>query len=163
MRRSPSYAWTGPPQNKEDDLAKVGIVGHEGAKFTAETEAVARNIIRSLLSPGDILVSGGCHLGGIDIWAEEEADKLGIQKEIHIPAKRTWEGGYKQRNLKIADTSDIVHCIVVSKYPEGYKGMRFDYCYHCKSSDHIKSGGCWTAKRAKKAEWHIIEEANLEG
>jgi len=135
---------------------RVGIVGHEARKFTPETEAKAREIIRSLLSPDDILVSGGCHLGGIDIWAEEEANKLGLEKEIYLPAIPRWEGGFKQRNLKIARASDIVHCIVVADYPEGYKGMKFDYCYHCHTSDHIKSGGCWTAKRARKAEWHVI-------
>lgn len=138
---------------------RVGIVGHEAKKFTAETEAKAREIIRSLLSPDDILVSGGCHLGGIDIWAEEEADRLGLTKEIYLPLRYRWEGGYKQRNLKIAHTSSIVHCIVVAEYPPDYlhsAGMKFDACYHCHTSDHIKSGGCWTAKRAKKAQWHII-------
>ncbi len=136
---------------------RVGIVGHEAKKFTAETEVKAREIIRSLLSEGDILVSGGCHLGGIDIWAEEEADKLGLKKEIHHPARMRWEGGFKERNLKIARTSDIVHCIVIAEYSDDYKGMRFDYCYHCHTTDHIKSGGCWTAKRARKAEWHVIK------
>ena len=137
-------------------MARIGIVGHEAKKFTPETEAKAREIICSLLHSNDILVSGGCHLGGIDIWAEEEADKMGLAKQIFLPAINKWEGGYKQRNLKIAYNSDIVHCIVVAEYPEGYDGMKFDYCYHCHTSDHIKSGGCWTAKKAKKAEWHII-------
>lgn len=136
---------------------RVGIVGHEAKKFTAETEAKAREIIRSLLSPDDILVSGGCHLGGIDIWAEEEADKLGLKKEIFLPLKYRWSGGYRTRNLKIAAASCIVHCIVVAEYPENYVGRQFDYCYHCHTSDHIKSGGCWTAKRASKAEWHVIK------
>ena len=135
---------------------KVGIVGHEAKKFTPETEAKAREIIRSLLSSNDILVSGGCHLGGIDIWAEEEADKMGLEKEIHLPAIKQWEGGFKQRNLMIANSSDIVHCIVVKEYPENYVGRVFNYCYHCDTSDHIKSGGCWTAKRAREAQWHII-------
>lgn len=144
---------------------RIGIVGHEARKFTPETEARAREIIRYILSPygeygvdlGDILVSGGCHLGGIDIWAEEEADKFGMKKEIHYPASRRWEGGYKERNLKIARTSDVVHCIVIAEYPDDYRGMKFDYCYHCHTSDHIKSGGCWTAKRARESEWHVIK------
>jgi len=134
----------------------VGIVGHEAKKFTNETEESAREIIRSLLSPTDTLISGGCHLGGIDIWAEEEADKKKLQKIIYRPAKLKWEGGYKQRNIMIASSSDIVHCIVIADYPEDYEGIRFNYCYHCDTSDHIKSGGCWTAKRAKKAQWHVI-------
>lgn len=139
-------------------MIKIGIVGHEAAKFTAETEAKAREIIRSILtdSHADVMISGGCHLGGIDIWAEEEADKLGIAKQIFLPSVRRWEGGFKQRNLKIAYTADEVHCIVVKEYPPNYSGMKFDFCYHCKSNDHIKSGGCWTAKRSRKGVWHII-------
>jgi hypothetical protein len=29
---------------------------------------------------------------------------------------------------------------------------------HEAAKDHMKSGGCWTAKRAKRAEWHIIHQ-----
>lgn len=134
---------------------KVGIVGNEAAKFTPSTELRAREIIRSLIQAGDTVVSGGCHLGGIDIWAEEEADRLGCEKLIFPPKQRSWEGGYKQRNIRIAEESDIVHCIVVKEYPPGYNGMRFPFCYHCSNKDyeapvHVKSGGCWTVKYAKK-------------
>jgi hypothetical protein len=129
---------------------KIGIVGHEAKKFTPHTEAEARALIRELLADDDaVLVSGGCHLGGIDIWAEEEADALGRQKIIYPPKRRSWEGGYKDRNLRIAEESDVVYSIVVATYPEGYDGMRFDLCYHCNARDHIKSGGCWTAKKAQ--------------
>lgn len=127
----------------------VGIVGHEAAKFTPETEARAKALIRRALSGATAVVSGGCHLGGIDIWAEEEADRLGIPKIIHLPKRQTWSGGYKERNLLIAQDSDVLHNIVVDRYPASYSGMHFDYCYHCKTSDHIKSGGCWTMHRAK--------------
>lgn len=134
----------------------IGIVGHEAAKFTTETEARARDLIRSLLHFDDIAISGHCHLGGIDIWAEEIADELGLAMKIFPPKSQSWEGGYKQRNLQIAEASDIVHCIVVAEYPESYQGMRFDFCYHCKTKDHIKSGGCWTMKRARQGKLHII-------
>ncbi len=138
---------------------KVGIVGHAADKFTSETEKKAKDVIRTLLNPGDVLVSGGCHLGGIDIWAEEIAKEIGCYDPdyIFLPRVLRWEGGYKQRNLKIAHNSDIVHVIVVSEYPPGYEGMRFGYCYHCHTTDHVKSGGCWTGKKAKEAMWHIIE------
>lgn len=136
---------------------KVGIVGHEAAKFTPETEQRAREIIRSLICPLDTVVSGHCHLGGIDIWAEEEADVIGAEKLIFPPKTLSWEGGYKPRNILIAQNSDIVHCIVVRELPPSYKGMRFDHCYHCNTSDHVKSGGCWTAKRCKSGGvWHVI-------
>ena len=141
---------------------KVGIVGHEAAKFIPYTEQMARELIRQLLEPeGSVLVSGHCHLGGIDIWAEEVADFLGRPKEIFAPATYAWAGGYKPRNIKIAETADIVHNIVVAEYPPQYDGMRFEYCYHCKTNQHIKSGGCWTAKKAKElgkpAFWHVLE------
>ena len=135
----------------------VGIVGHEEKKFNKTTETSAKEIIRNLLHEGDTVVSGGCHLGGIDIWAEEIADELNLEKIIHLPKTRRWSGGYKERNLAIAKDSDIVYCIVVEQYPENYEGMRFDYCYHCHTSNHIKSGGCWTAKKAKRARWFIIK------
>lgn len=28
--------------------------------------------------------------------------------------------------------------------------MRFHGCYHCEEPNHVKSGGCWTVKYAKK-------------
>ena len=137
----------------------IGIVGHEGAKFTKASELKAREVIRTLLDvPHAILVSGHCHLGGIDIWAEEEAARLGIDKLIFPPKRLTWEGGYKQRNIQIAENSSIVHCIVVDRLPINYGGMRFTSCYHCDTDEHVKSGGCWTAKRAKYGRWHIINQ-----
>lgn len=141
---------------------RVGIIGAEAAKFTPETEARAKALIRRMLSGADALVSGGCHLGGIDIWAEEEADRLGIPKIVHLPARQTWSGGYKERNLLIARDSDVLQNIVVGSYPASYTGMRFDLCYHCKKDDHVKSGGCWTMLHAKKmgkpAHLHIVRE-----
>lgn len=141
----------------------IGIVGHESAKFTAVAEGRAREIIRQLLSPpGTVLVSGHCHLGGIDMWAEEEADRMGRDKIIYPPEHRDWTRGYKPRNILIAQASNVVHNIVVAAYPPGYRGMRFEFCYHCRTKEHIKSGGCWTAHEAERlgklAYWHIIRE-----
>lgn len=142
----------------------IGIVGNEAAKFTPETEAKAKALIMDLLFLAQAdevtLVSGRCHLGGIDVWAEEIADRLAFPKEIYPPRVHNWSQGYKPRNIKIAQASDIVHNIVVAEYPPDYVGMHFSTCYHCKSSGHVKSGGCWTAKCAqrfgKPAEWHVV-------
>lgn len=128
---------------------KIGIVGSEGAKFTPAMEARAKAAIWDLLYPDHQVVSGGCHLGGIDVWAEEIGIKMGIDPIIFRPARLQWEGGYKQRNLLIAKESDKVVCITVRSLPEGYKGMRFSSCYHCGTNDHVKSGGCWTMKQAR--------------
>lgn len=133
---------------------KLGIVGHEAAKFTKKGEKEAKDYITRLLTytwPVEAVVSGGCHLGGIDIWAEEIAKARHIPTEICYPEKLQWLGGYKERNQKIAELSDAVVCIVVVRLADSYTGMKFDGCYHCgmKEKNHIKSGGCWTMKLAK--------------
>lgn len=146
----------------------IGIVGSEGGKFTKAGEAEARKIIRVLLQTAKHpprLISGGCPLGGIDIWAEEEADTLGIPSTIFPPKTNSWDDGFRPRNIQIAEASPIVHVIVVARYPPGYNGLIFKSCYHCHSSAHVKSGACWTAKFAqsqgKIAMWHLVENALL--
>ena len=129
---------------------RIGIVGSESAKFTPETEAKARAIIRRYTVPGNHIVSGKCHLGGIDIWAIEEAVAAGNSFTEYPPAQLLWEA-YKVRNILIAQNSDLVICITVKVLPPGYRVRGFEkYCYHCQTDTHIKSGGCWTVKYAKK-------------
>ena len=129
---------------------RLGIVGSEGKKFTPETEAKAREIIRTYLKDATTVISGGCHLGGIDIWAIEEARSANIPTIEHFPKVLSWESGYKQRNLKIAQDSDHIICITLKELPPTYVGMKFSHCYHCNTDKHIKSGGCWTVKQAIK-------------
>lgn len=156
---------------------KIGIVGHGSDKFTERSKNEAKQLIKNILifdsvTPMSlitkredvILVSGHSPVGGIDIYAEEIAKELGIPMDLKIPRQDTWtaEYGYKERNLDIARDSDEVHVILVDKYPKDYSGMKFKLCYHCKTSDHVKSGGCWTGHRAeklgKKVYWHIIKQ-----
>lgn len=133
----------------------VGIVGSEAAKFTESGKRKAliaiREILRSNQATG--VSSGHCHLGGIDIWAEDAADEAGIVKHIYPPKYLTW-AYYKARNIQIAEKSDIVYCLSVDVLPPDYTGMRFNSCYHhCDDRDsqpHVKSGGCWTTKYARK-------------
>lgn len=140
----------------------VGIVGAELAKFTAKGQAAARQIIWELVAKATGVVSGGCHLGGVDIWAEEVARAFDIEPVVHLPAVRSWALGYMPRNRLIARDCDVLHNIVVDRLPLGYDGMRFEWCYHCHTDGHVKSGGCWTAKEAqrlgKQAHWHIIRQ-----
>jgi hypothetical protein len=141
---------------------RIGIVGSEAIKFTARTRAIARDHIRAILSAPGVteVVSGACHLGGIDIWAAEIGRELGLKVTEFPPKKQSWSYGYRPRNILIAKNSDAVYCITVDKLPETYDGMRFDWCYHCKTRDHVKSGGCWTAKYAQKmgkpAFWIVV-------
>jgi hypothetical protein len=131
----------------------LGIVGSEGKKFTTDTAFTARELIRDLLKQEGVrgVSSGHCHLGGIDIWAEEVADELGLEKFIFPPKNQTWATGYKPRNLQIVAASTEVHCITLQTLPENYLGMRFKMCYLCGTSDHVKSGGCWTMHQAIKS------------
>jgi hypothetical protein len=145
-------------------MNNIGIVGSEGSKFTKLGMDRAITAIRTIISDPEVkaVCSGECHLGGIDMWTHEVAESLGKPFTPFPPATQKWEGGYKQRNLQIAGWSDIVWCITVDKLPSDYKGMVFNYCYHClKSSNglkepHIKSGGCWTALKCKDRKWLVI-------
>jgi hypothetical protein len=154
-------------------LKTIGIVGNGTDKFTTEGQAVAKAICIQILTTSlirgekPVLVSGHSPVGGIDIWAEEAADWLGIPKDIKAPKVEQWnppgEYGYKARNLDIA-ASDVVHVILADIYPDEYTGRKFDYCYHCRAAgvpdtDHVKSGGCWTGHRSKTGNkvFHIVQ------
>jgi hypothetical protein len=140
----------------------VGIVGNEEAKFTPLGEDRANAVIVELLErPGVTeVVSGGCHLGGIDKWAIQIGEALGLVTTEFLPEQRTWEF-FKKRNLQIVDRSNEVHCIVVDQLPEWFSGMRFPLCYHCRAKDHVKSGGCYTMKQAiargKVGKLHVVK------
>lgn len=146
---------------------RLGIVGSEAAKFTPETEQQARALIRHLIQSqsATCVVSGACHLGGIDAWSIEEARTLGCEIVEFPPATRQWSTGYRPRNLRIAEFADKVACITVKELPEGYTGMRFKLCYHCGTDAHVKSGGCWTVKQAikmgKRGKVFVIAPASV--
>lgn len=144
-----------------------GIVGSEEIKFTQAGKEQALRLIQALIIPPYVtgVSSGSCHLGGIDTWTEEEFSRQlthtpNLRGYFYPPKELNWENGYKPRNIQIAEKSDEVHVITVDILPQDYTGMRFDYCYHCKTNEHVKSGGCWTAhyamKIGKKAFWHVI-------
>jgi hypothetical protein len=129
---------------------KLAIVGAEESKFTELGAERAIKLIQDLYQRyhPTIVVSGHCHLGGIDIWAMEQRE-IGMRMKEFLPEKRSWTY-YKKRNIQIAEYAERVICITVDKLPRGYKGMRFPLCYHCGTTDHVKSGGCWTTKYARK-------------
>jgi hypothetical protein len=100
-------------------------------------------------------------MGGVDIYAEEIAAELKIPALIHAPKVNAWgvPGGYKDRNLRIARDSDKVLVVVVRDLPSGFRGRRFVGCYHCgdRNPEHVKSGGCWTAWKARgERKWRIV-------
>jgi len=134
---------------------KVGIVGAGADKFAEVGRSKCIQLITEFLVnrlPDVVLVSGHSPMGGVDIWSEDIAKRFDITMDLKIPKQNTWDAeyGYKQRNIDIAKSSDVLYVIIVDKYPEDYKGMRFKECYHCHTDDHVKSGGCWTGKVAMK-------------
>lgn len=144
-----------------DNKMKIGIIGHGADKFTEKSAKEAKDLIHKIFREQremPTLVSGHSPVGGIDIYAEEIAKNLTLSLDLKIPKQKQWDAeyGFKQRNLDIARSSDILHVILVDKYPKDYKGRKFNKCYHCNSSDHVKSGACWTAKEAKKLNKEVI-------
>src|ERR1041384_90593 len=103
----------------------VGIVGSEASKFTPLGEVEAKSVIAEILSDPLVteVVSGKCHLGGIDLWAAEIGSGMGLVVTEYPPKTLSWETGYKPRNLQIARRSDVVYCITVDRLPDTYRGM----------------------------------------
>lgn len=183
---------------------KVAVVGPEESKWTEEQKSKAKENIVIILTKEstkqtikkygllvtdtvitldfstNTLVSGHCPKGGVDIWAEEIADKLGIKKEIYPAEVNQWEDseeqtrtewgakdliqkkGFRSRNIQIAEACDILYCIVPKKSHEaefqGVYGSYPDFCRHCEVYGHPTNGGCWTMKYAKKLgkEVHLV-------
>ena len=179
---------------------KIGIVGSEEPKWTEEQKPKAKEEIRGIFarsamalaekrncSSDDqflvgmldslvhyqdlILVSGHCHKGGIDIWAEEIADALGIKKEIYPAEVNQWSDkrpiqntipvsvdlkGYRSRNIQIVRSCDILYDIEPAKscrychgLGEGDYRLFIGTCPRCEG-DGAYSGGTWTMKYARK-------------
>ncbi len=153
---------------------RLGIVGNEASKFTDATEAMARKYIEeAIVAHGaTTIVSGHCHLGGVDIWAEDAARELGLELVTHEPTRLTWQGkgGFRDRNLRIAKGSDHVLCVSVDwssqHVPRMYNGPKS--CHHCEKPSrggvppHVPSGGCWTAWAAARRSWAIVPTVRAE-
>ena len=140
---------------------KIGIIGNGSDKFTPHGATIAKAVIVEILMANHkpVLMSGHSRMGGIDIWAEEIATQLGHEKDIKAPKTESWGGdyGYKERNLDIARSSDYLYVIVADSYPPDYNGQTFlkdgrQYCYHCNTFNHVKSGACYTRKLFEKAK-----------
>ena len=110
---------------------KIAIVGASKEKWSEKDEMIVKKIIFGILKSDIevVLVSGHSPKGGVDIWAEEVANKYGIKNEIYKPETFNWSG-FKKRNILIAQNCDILYAIE----PVGRK----------------HSGGLWTLNYAKK-------------
>ena len=129
---------------------KIAIVGSshlsEGEERTARQ--VSSTILKNYLKQGTVtLISGGAK--GVDTQAEDVAKQLGIECKIFKPAEQNWDG-YKVRNLRIAQECDVLYCLPTK--------LKMEPCYHCNTTDHERSGACWTLKQAKilKKETYLL-------
>ena len=134
---------------------KVAIVGSEEKYWYAEQkEQVKEEIFRILylwdgpLPTRATLVSGHCPKGGVDIWAEQVAEELGLERIIYKPQIKQWYDkgelkGYRSRNIMIAEECDVLYDI------EPYRDDNLGY---------RRSGGTWTLQYAQKLskEVHLV-------
>lgn len=124
---------------------KVAIVGTSHA-LTRNEERDIQQLIENILNDYNIdddeIISGGAK--GVDTMAIELASSRGFLFHTILPESEKWEGGYKERNLKIAKMCDILYCISIPIHNKA--------CYHHAhiETPHEKTAGCWTMKEAVK-------------
>ena len=137
----------------------IAIVG--ASVLTSAEIYAARALIRKIMSTwhkDTVLVSGGAE--GIDSIAESIAISLGIKCEIFRPTINAWQrgltgaqGGYQERNLKIAQAANHIICIAAPSTDSVE-------CVHCYKADkpakHRKSGGCWTAHQKRHSSVLVL-------
>ena len=122
---------------RRDRVLRVAIVGASQRRWTNSAEVKrARKFIKDLLrtyklvyKDGLVVISGGCLYGGVDIWAVEIARELGIRTLVYPPRGHSWEH-FKERNIKIAESCDVLYCIEPRTNPS--------------------RGGRWTLEYARK-------------
>lgn len=128
---------------------KVAIVG--SSKLTPEEEKEARNVITklfSITSSHDTIITGDA--SGVDSLVYEIGTKMFEREVERLESKvKQWNGpgGFRERNLKIAQSAGLVYSIATQKKDES--------CYHHNPHnpmvpDHQRTGGCWVMKEAKK-------------
>jgi len=123
--------------------------------------------------------------GGVDIWSEEVADQLGLQKEIYHPQVNKWPSMWKCRECNFARASSgyvfshQAHFHGIEETPielKGFKARNIDiaktinvgyclvpdistsFCSHHQIYGHPTNGGCWTILTAENSgkEVHLI-------
>jgi len=97
-------------------MIRIGIVGSDGRWWKNGDERRVKEIIRRIVryyirKYGEVeVVSGGCLLGGVDVWAEEVGRELGCKVTVFRARGRGWRW-FKERNDKIARYVDVLYCI----------------------------------------------------
>ena len=120
---------------------KVAIVG-TSSNLSENQERDMRQYIALVLkrydTQNDIIISGGSK--GVDSLAVEIAENLGFKVITYHPDKQEWKY-FKQRNIRIAEECDDLHCFTIP--------VKTKKCYHHdEPMEHEKTAGCWTACKA---------------
>ena len=189
-------------------MMKVAIVGPEESKWPTDLKRKAKNVITTLLTRHAFcetladepfadtsrevdwskitLVSGHCPKGGVDIWAEEISDQLGIKKEIYTPEVNQWEDKINKIPFNKNEVEEYQIDTTELEFDgyyyyriyrqKGYRSRNIQIakvcdvlycivphipsatCRHCKIEGHPTNGGCWTMKYAEK----LGKEVHLE-
>lgn len=133
----------------------LAIVGASGSKLNELQKRTAVQLVAGILDNYDprywVFTSGRSPEGGIDIFAEVEADRRGFENRVCPPAEEHnhWQCkdadcyGYKARNLDVAHKADAMYSIVTSTH-------FLNLCKHCKIRGHDSSGACFTARYARR-------------
>lgn len=126
---------------------KIAIVG-TSSDLTDNEERDIRQFIALILKrydpETDVVISGGAK--GVDSIAIEIAKGLGFKTDTdpYKPKSEEWES-YKERNLKIAEDCDELHCLSIPVHKQK--------CYHHRPfGEHEKTAGCWTMKKAMEMD-----------
>jgi len=114
--------------------------------------------------------------GGVDIWAEIAADKIGIQKQIFQPQVNSWPSIWKCPKCTLTDPSknyiqnhlSLQHGVALLPLEmKGYMARNLDvarsvnvgycvvpalesFCKHHRQLGHPTNGGCWTILQTAK-------------
>ncbi len=128
-------------------MKRIAIVGCSKTYTEFEETDIRKlcvTIIESEKCLDDVtIISGGA--SGVDSIAVEVAKGLGVKTndKDYLPESYD-EEGYLARNVKIAESCDMLYCISTSVHRRK--------CYHHGDvlQDHEKTAGCWTLNKAKE-------------
>jgi len=122
-------------------MKKIGIIGSRRRHNSKALEACRKTFL-DIYEKGDIIVSGGCKMGG-DAFAEIFAKDYGIEIIIHYAEwKKYGKSAGFQRNGLIARDSDIVIAVAAKDRTGGTED---------------------TIKKAEKMDKKIILVPSIEG
>jgi hypothetical protein len=121
-------------------MTNIGIVG------TSYLEPVEEDRVKQFIedvvrgNPDCKIVTGDAETGVdylVRMWTPRH------MLRVHGSIVKNWgeSGGFKDRNIKIAEDADIIYSITTK--------TKNTPCFHCNQA-HQRTGGCWTLKYAKE-------------